>query len=188
MGHKGETSNAHARRVRECWYDRYAPENAAGLDIGSEPDPIHPASPSWTRWNHTDGNAESLLSIPDESFLYVYSSHVLEDMEDPVPSLQTWYRVLAPEGYLVVCVPHRDLYERKNVLPSRFNLGHKQFYLPDIYQMPDTRSLYHSFRDALPQALFVSLRILDEGWTWKPATEHASGEYSIELICRKPRV
>lgn len=186
----GESTNANARRVREGWYDRYAHYDANGLDVGSEPDPIHPGSTTWRRWNADDGDAAVLAGVPADTYDAVYASHILEDVSDPVEALETWFRVTAPGGYLIVCVPHRDLYERRLTLPSQFNGAHKWFYLPDRTEAPCTRSLYHDYRGALRDMapVFTSLRVLDEGWEWRPPEYHAGGEYSIELICRKPKL
>lgn len=181
----GETSNAHRRRVREGWYERFASATVAGLDLGSNPDPIHPDSGFWKRWNEADGDAAKLASIVTQ-YPSVYASHILEDIPDPVAALARWYEVTAPGGHLVVCVPHRDLYERRTELPSRFNGAHRWFYLPDRVEFPVTRSLYHDFRQALPSAIFCRLDVLDAGWFPCPPEQHACGEYSIELICRKP--
>jgi predicted SAM-dependent methyltransferase len=53
------------------------------------------------------------LPFPDASQDTVFASHVLEHIEDWAASLVDWYRVLKIGGYMVIAVPHRDLYERK---------------------------------------------------------------------------
>lgn len=41
---------------------------------------------------------------------FVFSSHLLEHIEDHVGALREWMRVLKPGGHLVLYLPHRDLY------------------------------------------------------------------------------
>ncbi len=52
-------------------------------------------------------------------------------MIDPKVALKNWWRVLKPGGYLIIYLPHRDLYEKKKNLPSRFNTNHTHFFLID---------------------------------------------------------
>jgi ADP-heptose:LPS heptosyltransferase len=42
----------------------------------------------------------------------VFSSHVLEHIEDYRGALAEWWRLVAPGGHLVLYLPHRDLYPR----------------------------------------------------------------------------
>src|SRR6266849_1160943 len=41
----------------------------------------------------------------DESFDYIYSSHVLEDMPHPAAVLKEWWRVIKPGGNLILYLP-----------------------------------------------------------------------------------
>jgi len=89
---------------------------------------------------------------------------------------------------VVVVVPHRDLYEKRRFLPSRFNGDHKLFWLPAEYEPPCTFSLFHTIRQAIPQGQIQSFRILDEGWVSLPPEQHSPGEYAIEAVIRKVAV
>lgn len=70
------------------------------------------------------------LPFEDESIDSVFSSHVLEHIEEPLEAIREWFRVLKIGGYLIIIVPHRDLYEKKLHLPSKWNADHKRFYTP----------------------------------------------------------
>jgi len=52
------------------------------------------------------------LAIPDADLDFVFSSHLLEHIEDTTAALREWWRVLKVGGYLVLYLPHRDLYPR----------------------------------------------------------------------------
>lgn len=45
-----------------------------------------------------------------QSWDFVFSSHLLEHIEDHKAALREWWRVLKPGGYLVLYLPHADYY------------------------------------------------------------------------------
>lgn len=47
------------------------------------------------------------IPYPDDSFEIVYSSHVLEHVENYVQALQELYRVLVPSGWMILLIPAR---------------------------------------------------------------------------------
>jgi SAM-dependent methyltransferase len=101
-----------------------------GLDIGGGPDPLglylelFPRMQGVKIWDKTDGNAETLDTIENCIFDFVHSSHCLEHLDDPSQALQNWFRVLKPDGYLVIMVPDEDMYEQGE-FPSTWNGDHK---------------------------------------------------------------
>lgn len=171
---KGETSKAFDRRIREGWFAKYAPDNQTGIDIGCQHDPLNH---TFRRWDliFGDGDATYMAGVPDETFHTVYVSHVLEHLNDPVEAVRNWWRILKPGGHLIVIVPHRDLYERKTELPSKWNHDHKRFYLPE--------DLASVIGQAIPS--IIQLRVLSDGWIDLPNDQHPVGEYSIEAIMKK---
>ena len=194
---KGETEKAKSRRIREGWFEKYAPEDRPGLDIGCNDDPLN-----WTfrRWDISfgDGDGAELEGVPPETYHTVYASHVLEHIPFHKKAICRWYEVLKPGGHLIICVPHRDLYEKKRFLPSNWNHEHVRFWLPDNEELPCTLCLKKEILSALPNANIVSYRVLDEGYmpqldeeTLKnsivDAEDHPAGEYSIEAIIQKPQ-
>jgi SAM-dependent methyltransferase len=71
------------------------------------------------------GNAEHILKYFElESFDCVHSSHCLEHMRDVKAALKQWWALVRPGGYLILVVPHEDLYEQ-GYWPSLFNHDHK---------------------------------------------------------------
>lgn len=55
----------------------------------------------------------------DQEFDYVYSSHFLEHLDNPIEALCEWVRILKDEGYLVLYLPHKEHY-------LEYNPEHKQ--------------------------------------------------------------
>jgi len=177
-----ETAKSLDRRIREGWFDRYLRPNL--IDIGCGDDPITAEAVKYDRSCGSD-DAVFCREIPDQSFQTVYASHVLEHLWHPVVALQSWARILKPDGLMIVCVPHRHLYEKRQLLPSRWNEDHKTFWLPHRVDPPATFSLFDTFREALPDFEVVLFRVLDDLYQ-QNGEEHPSGEYSIEIIGRKP--
>lgn len=181
----GETSKAKDRRIAERWFDRYAPSELPGIDIGCGDDPLCETFRQWDI-SKGDGDATLMEGVADESYCTVYASHVLEHLNDPITALQNWYRILKPGGHLIICVPHRDLYERKKELPSNWNGDHKTFWLTDRHELPCTRGIIPTIREAIPDAVIMTVKILDDGFSDPGPAIHSLGEYSIEAIVKKP--
>lgn len=180
----GETTKARARRLREGWFDRYAPDHMSGIDIGCQRDPLNH---TFRRWDviFGDGDATFMAGVPDGRFQTTYCSHVLEHVNSPVEALRNWHRITRPGGNLIVLVPHRDLYEKKTDLPSRWNHEHKWYFLPEQSEPPVTLGFLPLILEALPDAKVVSFRVLDEGFVSTPPEQHSVGEYSIEAVIQK---
>jgi SAM-dependent methyltransferase len=75
---------------------------------------------------HGDANRIDQYFEPN-TFDSVHSSHCLEHMIDPIKALMGWWAVLKPNGYLILVVPHEDLYEQ-TIWPSIFNADHKSTF------------------------------------------------------------
>jgi SAM-dependent methyltransferase len=185
MAGAGETRKAYGHRLRDGWFEKYAPEDQPGIDIGCQHDPLNQ---TFRRYDliFGDGDAQHMFGVPDESFQTVYASHVLEHIRNPAEALQNWYRILKPGGHLIFMVPHRDRYEKKKELPSYWNHDHKWFFMPSESEAPNTIGVLPLLMKALPESLLVSLTVLEEGWEETPSDHHAVGEFSIEAIVRKP--
>jgi SAM-dependent methyltransferase len=101
-----------------------------GIDIGGKPDPLNlyqeffPLMRTIKTWDWEDGDAQFLEGISDETLNFVHSSHCLEHLIDPEEGLRNWFRVLKPNGYMIVTVPDEDLYEQ-GIFPSTYNKDHK---------------------------------------------------------------
>lgn len=68
-------------------------------------------------------DARDLYIFKDGEFDYVFSSHVLEDLEDPINALIEWLRVLKVNGHLILYLPHKDFYP--NIGQEGANPAHK---------------------------------------------------------------
>ena len=53
---------------------------------------------------------ERLDGFESDSQDFVFSSHLLEHIDDYLGALNEWWRVIKPGGYLVLYLPHKDLY------------------------------------------------------------------------------
>lgn len=95
------------------------------IDIGCGPDLVVPhAEP----FDLEQGDAQRILDYrAAESFDCVHSSHCLEHMRDVKSALTQWWALVKPNGYLVVVVPHEELYEQ-GAWPSLFNTDHKAMF------------------------------------------------------------
>jgi SAM-dependent methyltransferase len=180
----GETAKAHNRRLNEGWFEKFAPENLPGIDIGCGIDPLNNSFMLWDQM-YGCGDATYMDGVPDNTFNTVYASHVLEHVINPIEAVTNWWRILQPGGNLIINVPHRDLYERKKELPSRYNPDHKTFWLPMESEEPHTLSLANVIGTATGQTNFL-LRVLQEEYCNPGEDKHAGGEYSIEAIVQKP--
>lgn len=84
------------------------------------------------------------LPLPDESQDFVLSSHVLEHFPDPIKTLKEWYRVVRPEGYVFMIVPHQE---------RTFDRGRARTTIDELLRrhegkeapMPDPKTGHYSF-------------------------------------------
>lgn len=78
-----------------------------------------------------DTGAETMVAerIADASCDAVFSSHLLEHIEDTEGTLTEWWRVVKPGGYLILYLPHKDFYP--NVGAEGANPDHKHDFRPD---------------------------------------------------------
>jgi SAM-dependent methyltransferase len=74
-----------------------------GLDVGAGPWPLPGATPVELR----DGG--DAMDLPPGSFDYVFSSHCLEHLANPVAALEHWRSRLKPGGVLFLYLPHPDM-------------------------------------------------------------------------------
>ncbi len=95
---------------------------ARGVDIGAGMFKVLPQAISIDNGHHAEfnhvikpdllANAHDLGILASQSMDWVYSSHLLEHMEEPDKALKEWWRILKPKGHLVLYVPHEDLYPK----------------------------------------------------------------------------
>lgn len=176
----GETTKARVRRIREGFFDLYC--NGRGLDIGFGGDLV---AKNAKGYDFEHGDAQFLSKLKDNTFDFVYSSHTIEHLPDPSEALKNWFRVLKPGGFLIVYLPHRELYEKKNNLPSRFNPTHLHFFLTDKDEEPDTLGVLPLIKRSIDKYELIYIKVCDEGFSIKDPFIHSHGEFSIEFVLRK---
>ncbi len=171
-------------RLESGFFERYL----AGLNVldigyrGSSPDnqPIVPhAIGIDLGYPGYDGKT---LPFEDMTQDAVHSSHCLEHIPDPRTALAEWFRVLRHGGYLVLTVPHQQLYERKPTPTSRWGGNeHLRFYTP--------ASLLLELETALPVGEFRvrSLQDNDAGFDYGLAPDRPPVDccYEIEIVIQR---
>lgn len=97
-----------------------------GVDVGGGKWPF----PGATVVDMQDGG--DAMALPDEPFDFVFSSHCLEHLDDPVAALEHWKSRLRPGGVLFLYLPHPDMtYWR-----PEFNRKHRHMWWPkDMAEM-----------------------------------------------------
>lgn len=176
----GETFKAKNRRTRERFFKIYC--KGIGLDIGYGGDLIHSNANGWDLEN---GDAQLLRSIQDNTYNFVYSSHTLEHLERPDIAITNWWRVLKKNGYLILYIPHRDLFEKRKRLPSRFNTDHKYFFLLKKDEFPDTIGIIPFIKRNLTNYKIIYARICSNDYKYISLLKKSEGEYSIEIVLKK---
>jgi len=163
-----------------------------GMDVGCSYDclflPHLPESEVWG-WDESHGDAHDLEEIPDGALDFVYSSHLFEHMEDPERALRSQARVVKPSGHIILVLPHRDYYERRTELPSRYNDDHKRFYLPFEQDPPVTVSVFGFVSETLSDIgrdwRWIDLSTELDGTTnWRSPQLHANGLFNIVATVR----
>ena len=131
-GVPGATVISMQRRAHDSRFaTRYLVGN--GIDVGGGQDSLalyvelFPLIQNVVIYDAPQGDAQMLSNVDDRSFDFLFSSHCLEHVRNPVEALGNWIRVVKPGGHLVVSIPDEDLYEQ-GVWPSTFNSDHKMTF------------------------------------------------------------
>ena len=95
-----------------------------GIDIGCGLDPIMPTARAF---DMDDGDANEITKYVQKQYDYVFSSHCLEHMHNPVSAIEEWWKLVKKDGHLIFSVPDEDLYEQ-GYFPSLFNDDHKHTF------------------------------------------------------------
>ena len=179
----GEEARKNFSRWREDGFIERFLSGEKVLDIGFQGylDEVHPITPKAIgidlEYPGYDGRT---LPFDEGSQDAVFVSHCLEHIEDYRTVIADWFRVLRVGGHLIIAVPHQYLYERKLMLPSRFNLDHRRFYTPG--------SLMREIEESLdPMSYRVRMLVdNDRGFDYDiPPEQHAGGCYEILFVAEK---
>jgi SAM-dependent methyltransferase len=182
----GATTAARPRRRRSGYFRTIFV--GRGIDIGCGIDPVTRDCDTWELL-HDQGNAELMLEIPDGTYDWVYSSHLLEHLENPFRALREWWRILRPGGKLILVVPDEDLYEQGH-WPSQFNAGHRWTFTIHKSRSWSPVSLnVTELVAALPDALPLWITLFDthyihNHWVWD-RTLYCEAEAHIEAVVLK---
>lgn len=176
-----EVSKSHLNRINNGFYVKFM--KGIGLDIGYKGynNDIIPVLQTAIGIEQDYPNYDGLnLPFESNSQDYVFNSHVLEHISNYKDTIKEWFRVIKEDGHLVIIVPHKFLYEKKNELPSQWNGDHKRFYTPG--------SLLKEIEESLePNSYRIAhLRDNDDYFDYKiKEDKHSGGCYEIELVVKK---
>lgn len=107
---------------------------------------------------------EKLSIFATQSMNFVFSSHLLEHIEDTKASLAEWWRVIKVGGYLCLYLPHKDFYP--NIGQEGANPDHKH--------------------DFLPKDIVAAMEEVADGWDLVENQERNEGfEYSFFQVYKK---
>lgn len=136
------------------------------IDIGGGCDPLYDQVEVFDLKNG-DGDAQFILKYRQpESYDCVHSSHCLEHMKDVPSALEQWWALVKPGGYMIIVVPHEDLYEQR-VWPSAFNRDHKftfRLKTKDTWS-PVSYDLY-DLVDNLPNSEVIDSEVQDANYDY----------------------
>ncbi len=175
-----ESRKTFLQKLDDGFFSKYM--NGNGLDIGGKGYvDAHAILPSATLVDLDYPNYDGItLPFDNNSQDYVYASHTLEHIEDYGNALNEWLRVTKKGGHVIIVVPHKFLYEKKDAPPSRFNEGHLRFYSP--------ASLLKEIEDSLTFGSYRvrHLRDNDERHNYQdPPEVHGRWLYELEIVLEK---
>jgi SAM-dependent methyltransferase len=167
-----------------------------GIDVGGGQDSLalyvelFPLIRNVVIYDAPQGDAQKLGNVDDNSFDFLYSSHCLEHMRDPVESLANWIRVVRPGGHLVISVPDEDLYEQ-GIWPSTFNSDHKMTFT--VYKTsswsPVSVNVFNLLAHFGDKVKPISVMTMDTAYRFRlPRLDHTQtplSECAIEFVLKK---
>jgi SAM-dependent methyltransferase len=172
-----ETKKNYNARVKEGLISKYC--SGRGVDVGASADCLPGAIPFDIGTPGYDGGK---LPFGDGELDFVYSSHMLEHVYNPELFLTEWMRVVKEGGYLFVVLPHRDLYEKRYELPSKWNTDHKTTWTP--FTLIDT--IQRTFEINSYRIVHMKERDDNFDYTLGP-DKHSTGSYDLEVVIKKIR-
>lgn len=84
------------------------------------------------------------IPVPDESYDFIVSSHVLEHFPDSIKTLKEWHRIIKKGGYIFAIIPHKE---------RTFDRNQKRTTLEELmerhktgkYPEPSSKSRHYSY-------------------------------------------
>ena len=106
------------RRTSRALLQKHILPHHRGLELGAGESTISPvrqtlltdayASHAGSASLATEFFPAEKIPYPDQTFDFIINEHVLEHLPDPISALKEWRRVLKPEGYLFLFLPHPE--------------------------------------------------------------------------------
>ena len=180
-----EAANSFERRMADGFFDKYIKGDV--IDIGCGKEKIVEDARGWDIANG-DSDCQYMEGVEDESYDTVYASHVLEHVENPVDAINSWWRILKKDGFLIIAVPDEDLYEQ-GLWPSMFNSDHKhRFTIHKDGQANNRINLIDLVKD-LPNHRIEYIKLCDTNYDYEKASngpiDQTNAERQIELVVHK---
>lgn len=176
-----ESLKTYEQKIYNGFFDQYMSGKGAEIGYAGYIPEVVPILENCDGYDlNTLGYDGKTIPKPDEYYSYLYASHVLEHIADYVQAIQEWHRVVKPNGYIIILVPHKDLYEKKERPPSQWNADHKRFY--------STSKLISEIEESLnfDQYRIRYLRENDDKYDYTiPSNIHSEGGYEIEIVLEK---
>lgn len=144
-----------------------------GIDLGCGFDKIHPECIGVDQFQNPAVDAicgiTDLSQWQDGDFDWVFSSHAIEDIPDTDAILKEWFRILQPDGCMILYCPYRHYYP--NVGQPGANQDHVHDFVPS--------DLISAMRRSEPSVWFVTAEVRGHKRT------DEFHEYSCLVIARK---
>lgn len=112
-----------------------------GLDIGAGKWPLKGATPVELK----DGG--DAMDLPAGEFDFIFSSHCLEHLADPVAALEHWATRLAKGGVLFLYLPHPDMTYWRPENCRKHRHSWEPFRMVQILHAIGFKSIIHGERD-----------------------------------------
>mgnify|MGYP001219230710 CR=1 FL=1 len=188
----GEVTESAPRRKDTYFFEKYLKGKKDVLEIGGMEDPIVNWATHYDQHHETnmDVDATFCKELESEKYDVVHASHVLEHIANCYLGLKNWFRLVKKGGLLIFTVPHVDLYERKNELPSEGNPDHKFFIHDGEERLPFVLNLSSLIKGAF---LDYEYKIHEYNVCRNPDFDfentkwptHPMCEYQIEVVIEK---
>jgi len=100
-----ETRKAYKRRLEEGFFKDFVKEPIIDIGVGriDTYDGADPLTPDCDTWDKDNGNAELMEGVKDNSYKTVYTSHLIEHLNDAITAIRNWFRITKKGGYLIIC-------------------------------------------------------------------------------------
>lgn len=186
-----ETYKASIRRKNTWLYNKVF--TGYGIDIGCGHDILNknkefPNIIGVDPFDQEHGDAQYITRYINKQYDFVHSSQCLEHMYDPFESIQNWYKIVKPSGYLIFSVPDEDLYEQ-GIFPSRWNNDHKWTF---SISKKNSWSIKHinilDLINILQNSAIIKLELIDTNYDYTISNidqTRNDAEAFIEVIIKK---